>query len=174
MQNLVKPLAFGWPERRTRVSGQDERAPPHLGRHVPGSVRLGPAACQVRWSPRRRSVSLGNVHSDIPGEISATEALELVRSDAILLDVREDHEWAAGHAPEATHLPMSRISEHAASLPTDKTIICVCHVGARSAAVAAALNRAGWTARNLAGGMEAWVAAGLPVVDLGGSSGVVI
>jgi rhodanese-related sulfurtransferase len=114
------------------------------------------------------------VHSDIPGEISATEALELVRSDAILLDVREDHEWAAGHAPEATHLPMSRISEQAASLPTDKTIICVCHVGARSAAVAAALNRAGWTARNLAGGMEAWVAAGLPVVDLGGGSGVVI
>ena len=46
-------------------------------------------------------------------------------------------------------------------------------VGA-SAAVAAALNRAGWTARNLAGGMEAWAAAGLPVVDQAGGAGLVI
>jgi rhodanese-related sulfurtransferase len=111
---------------------------------------------------------------DFVGEVSAIEAAGLLRSDAILLDVREDHEWAAGHAPEATHLPMSRISQHAAELPTDKTIICVCHVGVRSAAVAAALSRAGWTARNLTGGMEAWAAAGLPVVDHAGGVGVVI
>jgi rhodanese-related sulfurtransferase len=114
------------------------------------------------------------VHDDPSGEISAAEALELLRSDAILLDVREDHEWAAGHAPEATHLPMSGFSQHASSLPRDKTIICVCHVGARSAAVAAALNGAGWTARNLTGGMDAWAAAGLPVVDHAGGAGVVI
>jgi len=114
------------------------------------------------------------VHSDTPSEVSAPEAVELLRSDAILLDVREDHEWAAGHAPDATHMPMSQISQHASGLPTDKTIICVCHVGARSAAVAAALSRAGWTARNLAGGMEAWAAAGLPVVDHSGGAGVVI
>jgi rhodanese-related sulfurtransferase len=114
------------------------------------------------------------VQSGTPPEVSATQALELLRSEAILLDVREDHEWAAGHAPDATHIPMSRISQHARSLPADKTIICVCHVGARSAAVAAALNRAGWTARNLTGGMEAWAAAGLPVVDHMGGAGVVI
>ena len=114
------------------------------------------------------------MHTDTPSEVSATEALDLLRSDAILLDVREDHEWAAGHAPDATHIPMSRISQHAQSLPTDKTIICVCHVGARSAAVAAALSRAGWAARNLSGGMEAWAAAGLPVVDPSGGTGVVI
>jgi rhodanese-related sulfurtransferase len=106
-------------------------------------------------------------------EVSATEALELVRGDAILLDVREDHEWVAGHAPEATHMPMSRITEHAAELPVDKTIVCVCHVGTRSAAVAAALNRAGWRALNLAGGMEAWAAAGLPVIDTEGRAGQV-
>ncbi len=111
---------------------------------------------------------------DAPRGVSAAEALELVRSDAILLDVREDHEWAAGHAPEATHIPMSRIADRAADLPADKTIVCVCHVGARSAAVASALNRAGWTALNLTGGMEAWAAAGLPVVDHEGHSGVVI
>ncbi|MGE5290744.1 MAG: rhodanese-like domain-containing protein [Micromonosporaceae bacterium] len=111
---------------------------------------------------------------DRPHEVSAAEALELVRSEAILLDVREDHEWAAGHAPDATHMPMSRIAERAADLPADKTIVCVCHVGARSAMVAAALNRAGWNALNLAGGMEAWAAAGLPVVDADGRGGLVI
>ena len=106
--------------------------------------------------------------------VTAVEARELVRSTAILLDVREDHEWVAGHAPEAVHVPMSRLAERVGELPTDRTIVCVCHVGARSAAVAEALNRAGWTALNLDGGMEAWVAAGLPVVDDAGAPGVVV
>jgi rhodanese-related sulfurtransferase len=105
--------------------------------------------------------------------VTATEALELVRADAILVDVREDHEWVAGHAPQATHVPMSRLSEEVGRLPQDRTLVCVCHVGARSAAVAAALNRVGWTAINLDGGMEAWAAAGLPVVDEAGRPGVV-
>ncbi len=149
------------------------------GRPAGTRRHAGPAGPAGRFAvpgrqPARRSVSLGNVQSDTPRQVSASQALELLRSEAILLDVREDHEWAAGHAPEATHIPMSRISQHARNLPTDKTIICVCHVGARSAAVAAALNRAGWTAHNLSGGMEAWVAAGLPVVDHTGGTGVVI
>jgi rhodanese-related sulfurtransferase len=135
---------------------------------------LGRSVCQSPAAGARRSANLGSVQSNTPNEVSAAQALELMRSKAILLDVREDHEWAAGHAPEATHIPMSRISQHAQNLPADKTIICVCHVGARSAAVAAALNRAGWTAHNLSGGMEAWVAAGLPVVNYTGGAGVVI
>ena len=105
--------------------------------------------------------------------MTATQALELVRADAVLVDVREDHEWVAGHAPQAVHVPMSRLSEEVGRLPQDRTLVCVCHVGARSAAVAAALNRVGWTAINLEGGMEAWAAAGLPVVDDAGSPGVV-
>jgi rhodanese-related sulfurtransferase len=46
----------------------------------------------------------------------------------------------------------------------DRLIVCVCHVGARSAAVAEALTNAGYNAANLAGGMDAWAAEGLPVV----------
>jgi rhodanese-related sulfurtransferase len=97
-------------------------------------------------------------------EISAVAAAALLSDEVILLDVREDDEWAAGHAPQAVHLPMSRINAELASIPTDKTVICVCHVGGRSAAVTEALNRAGWTARNLIGGMDAWESAGLPIV----------
>jgi rhodanese-related sulfurtransferase len=96
--------------------------------------------------------------------VDAVGARQLVEQGAILLDVREDHEWQAGHAPEATHLPMSRIGASVAELPADRLIVCVCHVGARSAAVAEALNNAGYSATNLAGGMNAWEAAGLPVV----------
>ena len=98
-------------------------------------------------------------------DVTPTEAVRLVDAGALLLDVREDHEWQAGHAPEATHLPMSRIGAEVGQLPTDRLIVCVCHVGARSAAVAEALTNAGFSAANLVGGMDAWAAQGLPVVN---------
>ncbi|CAN5439743.1 hypothetical protein BH10ACT8_BH10ACT8_09760 [soil metagenome] len=97
-------------------------------------------------------------------EISATEAAASIEAGALLLDVREDEEWAAGHAPQAVHIPMSSLTGRTAEIPTDRTVICVCHVGGRSAVVTDALNRAGWQAVNLTGGMNAWEAAGLPVV----------
>jgi rhodanese-related sulfurtransferase len=92
----------------------------------------------------------------------------------MLLDVREPHEWQAGHAPGAVHLPMGTISERASQLPTDRQIICVCHLGQRSALVTEALCRAGWDAVNLIGGMESWAASGLPVVDDLGRAGAIV
>jgi rhodanese-related sulfurtransferase len=99
-----------------------------------------------------------------PTEVSAAEGAALVAEGALLLDVREDDEWAAGHAPAAEHMPMSRIQRDYERLPADRRIVCICHVGARSAIVAEALRNAGWDAVNLAGGMNAWERAGLPVV----------
>jgi rhodanese-related sulfurtransferase len=104
-------------------------------------------------------------------DLTVPEALVAVAAGAMLLDVREDHEWEAGHAPQAVHMPMSRLAERAGEVPRDRTIVCVCHVGARSAAVADALGRAGWDAVNLAGGMDAWVAAGQPLVNPAGGPG---
>jgi rhodanese-related sulfurtransferase len=104
-------------------------------------------------------------------EVSAIEADELVRAGAVLLDVRERDEWDAGHAPQATHLAMSELSTRVDELPQDVRLVCVCHVGGRSGMVADALNRAGWQALNLTGGMRAWQAAGLPVVDADGQPG---
>ncbi|MGI8665073.1 MAG: rhodanese-like domain-containing protein [Jatrophihabitans sp.] len=105
--------------------------------------------------------------------VSAEQSLELIAAGAILLDVREQHEWDAGHAPQARLLPMSELAERAGELPRDVQLVCVCHVGGRSAAVSAALNRAGWQAINLTGGMLAWHAAGLPVIDDQGRPGIV-
>jgi rhodanese-related sulfurtransferase len=104
------------------------------------------------------------VHPTSDSDVSPAEAAALVEQGALLLDVREDDEWAAVHAAAATHVPMSRLSAEARDLPTDRTIVCVCHVGGRSAMVTEALNRGGWTAVNVMGGMQAWEAAGLPVV----------
>jgi rhodanese-related sulfurtransferase len=100
-----------------------------------------------------------------PTDISALDAVALVADGALLLDVREDDEWAAGHAEQAVHIPLSQLNARTGELPTDRTIVCVCHVGGRSAMVTAALNRAGWAALNLDGGMNAWAAAGLPITD---------
>jgi rhodanese-related sulfurtransferase len=113
------------------------------------------------------------MHAGAVPAVSAAEAVELVRSGAVLIDVREDDEWGAGHAPQAQHLPMSRLAGTVSALPTDRQIVCVCHVGGRSAAVTAALLRSGWDAVNLAGGMSAWQAAGLPVVRDDGQPGTV-
>jgi rhodanese-related sulfurtransferase len=104
-------------------------------------------------------------------ELSPAEAVPLVEAGAILLDVREQHEWDAGHAPQARHLPMSELQQRAAELPRDVRIICVCHLGGRSAIVTDALNQAGWQATNLAGGMRSWQLAGLPVIDSAGRPG---
>jgi rhodanese-related sulfurtransferase len=99
------------------------------------------------------------------GSVTASDVAELVAAGALLVDVREDDEWADGHAPDAILLPMSQFSARVNEIPSDRLIICVCHVGGRSARVADALNEAGWQAVNLTGGMEAWQRAGLPVVQ---------
>jgi rhodanese-related sulfurtransferase len=104
------------------------------------------------------------VHSDFLGEVSAAQAVELLGQNALLLDVREDDEWVAGHARQAVHIPMSKLSQRAVEIPTDQIIVCVCHVGGRSALVADALNRSGWHALNLVGGMEAWQRAGFDII----------
>lgn len=107
--------------------------------------------------------------------VDPQEAVNLVEGEgAVLLDVREQEEWDAGHAPAALHVPMSTISGRASDIPTDALIVCVCRSGGRSAAVTEALLNGGWKAVNLEGGMQAWHAAGLPVVDDGGRPGQVV
>jgi rhodanese-related sulfurtransferase len=94
----------------------------------------------------------------------------------VLLDVREHDEWAAGHAADAVHVPMSELPAGLAGsgvLEQDGRIVVVCRVGARSAQVAAWLCRQGYDAVNLAGGMLAWAQAGRPVVGPNGTPGTI-
>jgi rhodanese-related sulfurtransferase len=98
-----------------------------------------------------------------------------VGDDAFLLDVREDDEWAAGHAPDAVHVPMMEIPARVNELPPDRDIVVVCRVGGRSAQVTAFLKQQGLDrVTNLEGGLLAWSAAGRPLVTDDGREGFVL
>lgn len=84
-----------------------------------------------------------------------------------LVDVREDDEWTAGHIEGALHIPMAEIGDRREELAGDRPIVAVCRSGARSGQVTAALQRAGYEAHNLEGGMQAWAASDLPYVAEG-------
>ncbi|MGH3771816.1 MAG: rhodanese-like domain-containing protein [Pseudonocardiaceae bacterium] len=86
---------------------------------------------------------------------------------AVLLDVRENDEWAAGHAPGAVHVPMGQVARRLDELATmfpERPVYVVCRSGGRSARVTAYLTQEGWDAVNVDGGMRAWAAAGRPMV----------
>jgi rhodanese-related sulfurtransferase len=103
--------------------------------------------------------------------VSATEAAAMATTGAVLLDAREPHEWQAGHAPKARHIPLSQLARRAGELPNGRAVVTVCRSGSRSARAAAQLARDGREVSNLTGGMHAWARAGLPVVAKGGGPG---
>lgn len=105
-------------------------------------------------------------------EIDVARVGALLDGGAALLDVREPPEWDAGHAPTASHIPMGQLSLD--NIPAGRPLLVVCHLGGRSAAATEALTRAGVEAVNVAGGMDAWARAGLPVVTEAGEPGRVV
>jgi rhodanese-related sulfurtransferase len=99
--------------------------------------------------------------------IDVEEADRRLREDParpLLLDVRELHEFAEVRAPGAVLLPTSTFMARVGELPLDRPLLVICHSGSRSAAVTGFLARSGRAdVVNVAGGMEAWERAGLPV-----------
>jgi rhodanese-related sulfurtransferase len=107
-----------------------------------------------------------------PHQVPTASATDLA-ADVVLLDVREDDEWAAGHAPGALHVPVSDVPARLAELPLDADVVVVCHGGGRSSRVTAWLMNQGYDCRNLAGGMVAYAAAGHPLESTTGEPPVV-
>lgn len=101
--------------------------------------------------------------------VDSSQATQLInREDALVLDVREAADYAAGHIIGAKNVPFARIES--GTLPGDmakrkeKPVIVYCDQGASGAKAAAALRKQGFTrVLNLAGGLAAWRQAGLPV-----------
>ncbi|MCZ7527498.1 MAG: rhodanese-like domain-containing protein [Acidimicrobiia bacterium] len=110
--------------------------------------------------------------SPVP-EVDAAEGHRRVAHGALLLDIREEPEWRAGHAEGAVWIPMGQLVERRAELPADRPVVVICRSGNRSAHVTEALLAWGHDAANLAGGSLAWVAAGLPFVTDDGRPGTV-
>ncbi|ERG64704.1 MULTISPECIES: rhodanese-like domain-containing protein [Agrococcus] len=83
-------------------------------------------------------------------------------ADRPIVDVREQHEWEAGHAVDALHIPMSEIVERLDEVPDGAAVIC--RSGARSGQVVAFLEQRGMDAVSVAGGTLRWAAEGRPMV----------
>ena len=97
-----------------------------------------------------------------------------IPQDAVLLDVREQDEWDAGHAPGAVHLPMTELAGRLEEVPDGDPVYVICRSGGRSARVTAFLNEQGWDSVNVLGGMGSWAAAGRPMVAVGEAAPQVI
>ncbi len=91
---------------------------------------------------------------------------EVVQAPPTLIDVRSDEEWATGYLAGAQHLWINDFVNHLDTLPADKAapIVVYCQSGYRGGIAAVMLNLLGYTnVRNLSGGVNSWVAAGLPL-----------
>lgn len=96
-----------------------------------------------------------------PDQVPAAQ----VPPEARLVDVREPEEWAAGHAPGATHIPLGELGARYTEIPQDGPVYLICRSGARSNRAAQALAGAGWDALNVRDGMQGWAAAGRPMTN---------
>ncbi len=100
------------------------------------------------------------------GAVTPAEAVQLInRERAVLIDVSEPAEYAAGHPGGAKNVPFGNL-EKSTDLPKNKALplVVVCPTGARASRAAGILRKLGFEkARPLAGGLRAWREASLPV-----------
>lgn len=100
-------------------------------------------------------------------EVDSVAATQLINhKNALVLDVREESEYKAGHVLNAKLIPLGKLNERIGELEKyrDKPVVVVCRSGARSANACALLGKQGFAeVYNLAGGMIAWQKANLPV-----------
>ena len=99
--------------------------------------------------------------------LSPAAAVQLInREKAVVVDVCESSEYAAGHVAGARHVPLGELEAKLAGTVKNKTVplILVCQSGARSNRAVAVAKKLGYDqAHSLAGGLAAWKSANLPV-----------
>jgi len=100
-------------------------------------------------------------------EVGTFEATQLInRRDAIVLDVREPAEYAAGHLPHARHIPLGQLASRIKELDKfkERPIVITCASGNRSGSALGVLKKNGFKeVVNLKGGIAAWQQASLPL-----------
>ena len=99
--------------------------------------------------------------------IDPTQVAKLVDDGALLIDVREQHEWDLARIEGAQLKPLSQANDWYQDLPTDRDIVFYCHSGQRSGQIVEALmQRAGLTnVINMSGGLLAWAENDLPIEE---------
>ena len=101
-------------------------------------------------------------------EVPVAQADEAIRNADVLVDVREADEFAAGHLPGAVHASRGMLEFKLSSIPAlggrDLKVVLYCKTSGRAALAAAAMQDMGYlNVRSIAGGFDAWLAAGKPV-----------
>ncbi|WP_182353878.1 rhodanese-like domain-containing protein [Flaviflexus huanghaiensis] len=104
-----------------------------------------------------------------PGPLVTTDldADDPIPEGFVLVDVRSEDEWDAGHAPGAVHIPVDELADRIEDVP-DSDVILICRLGRRSAHAAQILAEHGIEAWVLTDGMAAWQSNGLPLVSSDG------
>ena len=103
-------------------------------------------------------------------DLSPEEAAAKIEAGEIqLVDVRRDHEHAAGHLEGAVHIPLDDLPARASELDASKAILFHCKTGSRSGMATDAFRASGIEAYNLAGGLERWVDEGGALSPPGGT-----
>lgn len=103
----------------------------------------------------------------LPTSVDVKQGAALHSSGALLIDVREADEYAAGHAPGSTLIPLGQLQQRLAEITGHKNqaVAVICRSGSRSAKAVKILEQAGFSAAvNVEGGMNAWQKAGFPVI----------
>lgn len=108
-------------------------------------------------------------HADVPPvqTVEVKQGSLMASKGALLLDVRELDEYAAGHAPGSALIPLGQLKARLAEIKASEhqPVVVICRSGQRSARGAEVLRQAGFTnVSNVQGGMNAWTQAGLPVI----------
>ena len=99
--------------------------------------------------------------------VDPTQVGKLIEDGALLIDVREQHEWDEARIAGALLKPLSQAGDWYQDLPTDREIVFYCRSGQRSEQIVSALmQQAGMTnVINMSGGLLAWAENSLPVED---------
>jgi rhodanese-related sulfurtransferase len=110
---------------------------------------------------------------DVP-ETDINELPAELPAGLVVLDVREDDEWDAGHIDGATHIPLGQLEERVGDIPAGDQVLVVCRLGGRSARATAFLTGTGVNAVNLDGGMRAWADGGRAITRDSGEPAEII
>ena len=88
------------------------------------------------------------------------------KEDVNVLDVRKQKEWEAGHIEGAMHIFVGQLMDKLSQIPKEKPTVVHCSAGYRSGLAASILLRAGYVkVYNVAGGINAWISSGLPIIQ---------
>ena len=96
-------------------------------------------------------------------EVTIDQLEQAIAQGATVIDVREAHEFEAGHVPHAKHIALNTVPDRISEIPKDEQVWIICQAGGRSMTAANYLEAQGFDVVSVAGGTGSWIGAGKTV-----------